>query len=85
MTTYFRPRPPLAEGEHRNNTNSDAEVLGEVGTAGGAGDNAAPVAVAKEEGGRGGGEKIASDGQKWELFEDAGSDHTARFRGRKFM
>ncbi len=85
MATYFRPRPPLADGEHHNNANSDAEVLGEVGTGGGAGDNAASGAVAHEDGARGGGEKAGSDGQKWELFEDDSSEHTARFRGRKFM
>lgn len=44
-------------------------------------ENATPVA-ADDKGEGGGG---MGDGQKWELFEDDGAEHTARFRGRKLV
>ncbi|CAM9457749.1 unnamed protein product, partial [Ectocarpus fasciculatus] len=98
VATYFRPTPT---NENRNSDTADAAAtataladatgnngVGEAAarktsTAPGLGENAKPVAA---DGGGGGGkrEPAASD-QKWELFEDDGAEHTARFRGRKFV
>lgn len=100
VATYFRPRPPLAEGGPRGGSSNAATALAgangdldegatkqennDTSGGGGAEENTKPiVADGKGEGGGGGG--AADDGQKWELFEDDRSEHTARFRGRKLV
>ncbi|CAM9502828.1 unnamed protein product [Ectocarpus sp. 6 AP-2014] len=97
VATYFRPSPT---NENRNSDTTAAAAsataladatgnngVGEgaarkTSTAPGSGENAKPVAA--DGGGGGDGESAVGD-QKWELFEDDSAEHTARFRGRKFV
>ena len=58
-----------------------AEGGGGGGGGGGAEENAKPVVVE----GEGDGGEAADDGQKWELFDDDSTEHTARYRGRKLV
>lgn len=107
VATYFRPRPPLAEGGPRGGSSNAATALagangdldegatkqenndtsggeadsGGGGGGGGAEENTKPIVAD----GKGEGGGAADDGQKWELFEDDRSEHTARFRGRKLV
>ncbi|CAM9290563.1 unnamed protein product [Pylaiella littoralis] len=101
VATYFRPRPPLAAGGGQQGNDGDnvaATALADAGNnseagsggsggGGGAGENidTQPVVVVGErEGGEGGRGGAAGD-QKWQVFEDDSAEHTARFRGRKFV